>query len=188
MRNKMRKIVGIYASPRNDGNSSAICDAVIDGAMGLSTNIIEIFHLNKLNSTRGCQNCRRCKSLGKCALLDDISPILESIREADSLIIAVPVFFGHAASQYRILEDRMYSFLDDDLNPIIPSGKKVAIIVTYDGADESAVSLINVLSDFYRRLGFEIVGNIMYCCYGKKNSASSDEEILSIGKSVGHKL
>ena len=184
----MRKIVGIYASPREDGNSSAICDAVLDGAMGLSTNMIEVFHLNKLNAARGCQNCGRCKDLGRCALMDDISLILESIREADSLVVSIPVFFGHAASQYRILEDRMYSFLDRGSSSIIPSGKKVAIVVTYDGDDESAASLMNDLSGFYRHFGFEIVGNILYCCYGNKNAASMDDEVLSLGRSVGHKL
>lgn len=184
----MRKIVGIYASPRKDGNSSVICDAVLDGAMGLSTNMIEIFHLNKLNATRGCQNCGRCKDVGRCILMDDISPILESIREADSLVISIPMFFGHAAAQYRILEDRMYSFLDRDLIPNISSGKKVAIIVTYDGDDESAASLMNDLSGFYRHLGFEIVGSILYCCYGRRDAASLDDEVLFLGRSVGHKL
>ncbi len=184
----MRKIVGIYASPREDGNSRVICDAVLDGAMGLSTNMIEVFHLNKLNAARGCQNCERCKDLGRCVLMDDISLVLESIRDADSLVVSIPVFFGHAAAQYRILEDRMYSFLDRGLSSTIPSGKKVAIVVTYDRNDGSAASVMNDLSEFYRHLGFEIVGNILYCCYGRRDTASTDNEVLSLGRSVGHRL
>ncbi len=186
--NRMRKIVAVHASPRDNGNSSTICNAVLDGAMGLSTNIIEVFHLNKLNAVRGCQNCGKCKETGRCAVMDDISPILDSIKGSDSLVIAVPMFFGHASAQYRLLEDRMYSFLDRNLAPTIQPGKKVSIIVTYDEDDIAATSLRRALSSFYEQLGFEIVDTIMYSCNGRADAAASDEEILYLGRSIGHKL
>ena len=147
----MCKIVAILTSPRRDGTSSVLADAVIDGAMGLSTNLIEIHSINKLNFIKGCQDCGECKDTGICTYKDDILPVLESIRTADALIIALPIYFGLPCAQYKILKDRMFCFLDRDMESMLPPGKRIVVIVSYKYDRDSAEAVADrIESDFIK--------------------------------------
>lgn len=130
MKKNMSKIVAVVASPIVDGNSDTIVSAVTDGAMGLSTNIIELFRLDKFRTLRGCSACNDCKKTGRCIHNDEIQDILDAIRDADVVIMSTPVYFNEVASQYKVLEDRMYSFYNNDASHNITAGKKAVIVVT----------------------------------------------------------
>lgn len=184
----MGEIVAIVSSPHNDGNTTAIVDAITDGAMGLSTNIIRLFRLTKLKSKCGCQGCYRCKSTGKCVLDDDISEVLDRIRTADCVIFSTPVFFGERCAQYRILEDRMFSFLDGNIETNLAPGKKAILVATCSGPVEAADTVLDRMSTIVSSLGFEVMDRIAYSDKGGSEPASRNSDILSKSKAIGLKL
>ncbi len=65
----MSKVVAIVSSPRHEGNSATIVDSIIDGAMGLSTNIISLHCLHTM-LIHGCNACGACKVKGHCVTED----------------------------------------------------------------------------------------------------------------------
>lgn len=185
----MSSVVAIIASPRKDGNSSAIVNAILDGAMGLSTNIIKIHHLNKLNYVRGCQDCLECKKVGKCITADDLTEVLEDVRNADAVIVSTPLYFGQPAAQYRLFEDRTYSFLNTDFTSNIGPGKKVITVVTYTADQEKAQGVADRIEDlFVNAFKAESSGKIVYRDNGSRDTAQNDSSILKTARDLGFAL
>lgn len=184
----MARILEILCSPNDNGNSATIADAVTDGAMGLSTNIIELCRLNRLRTISGCQAGRKCKEAGKCTLKDDVSLLLESMRKADCIIVAVPVYFGGPAAQYKVLEDRMFSFLDDNFKSNIAPGKKVIIVVTCSGNVIVAEKVAKDIRDVFETCGFDFEDSIVFSDDHGRLRASDDAETLALAKGIGLRL
>ncbi len=157
-----RKIVAIVSSPRGGKSSDLVVNAMIDGAMGLSLNEVKLYHLNQFHYIRDCQAKDECKTTGKCVIKDQVSDVLEEMRIADSVIISTPNYFGQSNAAYRMLEDRMYSFLNDDGSSNLPRGKRLAIIVTCKNDLDGSQDIANRISDIYvKTFGFESAGNVL---------------------------
>ena len=89
---------------RHAGKS--LCGAADQGAE------TELIHLYDLKYT-GCTSCFACKiiggkSYGKCAVNDDLLPVLRRIEEADALILGSPVFLALSPVKCAPFE-RLYS-------------------------------------------------------------------------------
>ena len=136
----MSRIVAVVASPREEGNSNAIVDAILEGAMGLSTNIIDLYSLDGLRLVHGCRGCRVCKMSGRCAQDDEISDVLAAMREADCVVFSTPVYFAAESAQFKVLEDRMYSFIGADGKPNLDPGKRAILVVTCSGPEDAAAA------------------------------------------------
>ncbi|MCL1811745.1 MAG: flavodoxin family protein [Methanomassiliicoccaceae archaeon] len=185
----MSKIVAIIASPRKNGNCKAIVDAITDGAMGLSPNVVDIVDLNALRFTNGCQACMGCKSSGSCVTKDDLLPVLDLIREAEALIVAVPVYFGHSSSQYRMLEDRLYSFIGKDRKGTLAKNKKLVTVVTCGGESGIAKAVADDIERIYvNYFSFEPVGRIVFSEMESGHVAEKDDELLERARLIGKKL
>ncbi|MCR5563709.1 MAG: flavodoxin family protein [Desulfovibrio sp.] len=106
-------LYAVNASPRKKGNTATILQHVLDGAKAAGGNKVqsEIFHLYAYNYT-GCKSCFACKrkggkSYGKCALQDDISPVLERLTQADAIVFGSPIYFGGVSGMLRCFEERL---------------------------------------------------------------------------------
>ena len=109
------KIVSLLGSPRPNGNSARIAARFCTAAENLGAEV-KTFALNKLNY-RGCQACMACKTkLDRCILEDDLTPVLDAVRETDLLLLASPVYYGDLSSQLKGFIDRTYSYFVPDFH------------------------------------------------------------------------
>jgi multimeric flavodoxin WrbA len=76
------KILAFNGSPRKEWNTAILLNKALEGAasQGAETELIHLYDLNY----KGCISCFACKmkggkSYGKCAVKDDLTPILKSI-------------------------------------------------------------------------------------------------------------
>jgi multimeric flavodoxin WrbA len=66
---------------------------------------------------KGCQSCFACKtrggkSYGKCAVKDDLTPVLERVQGADAIILGSPIYLGTVTGVMRSFMERlMYPYL-----------------------------------------------------------------------------
>ena len=104
-------VIAINGSPRKNGNSAAMLDAAIKGALenGASVERIDLFDLNY----KGCVSCFGCKllggaSFGKCAQRDELTAVLDKILAADVLLLATPLYFGETPGAVRNLLERLW--------------------------------------------------------------------------------
>lgn len=181
----MGKIVAIVTSPRTKGNSNAIVDAITDGAMGLSTNIIKLHRLDRLKVLHGCRGCMKCKVRGACVQDDEISDIINDMRDADHIILSTPVYFDGACSQFKTFLDRMYSLISADGNSLIPEGKSMTVVVTCGGPEKTAEDVAGKISGIMRTLGFEQQSIITFSDHGGSRHAAHDGEVIARAKELG---
>lgn len=179
-------IVAIISSPRKGGNCDTVVNAIADSAMKNGKKV-QIFYLNPMTNRKGCQGCNACKKSGRCITKDDLSEVIDAIRESEGVILSSPVYFGEACGQYRLLEDRFYSFLNGDFSPNIAAGKKVAIVTScgMGGANELADKMEKVVRDF---LKFEPIGKIAVYNGNPLDTAKNSKEIMDQAAELGSKF
>lgn len=128
------KISCLIGSPRQKSNSAAIAARFAETAANLGAKV-ETVVLNDL-TYRGCQGCLACKTISeKCVLKDDLANVLESLKEADVIVLATPVYCSDVPGQVKCFLDRTYSYMKpnymSDSNPTrVPLGKKFVFILT----------------------------------------------------------
>ncbi len=152
------KILCLLGSPRYDGNSSQIARRFISTAEELGAEV-KVYELNKLNF-KGCQGCASCKTkTDYCATKDDLTGVLEGIKDTDVFLLSTPVYFAEVPGQVKCFTDRLYSFfppnyIQPGAVPRISPGKKVVLITT-QGAPETAMKEV---SDRYSALLKRMLG------------------------------
>jgi multimeric flavodoxin WrbA len=156
----MKKIVTLLGSPRANGNSAAIAGRFMETAKTYGAET-KTYSLNKLKF-RGCQACMMCKDkLDRCALKDDLEPVLDDIRDADVLVLATPVYFADVTAQMKMFIDRTFSyFVPDFLNKPVPGrlhlGKQLVFIQTQAQPEETFFKDVYPKYEFFFQfLGFK---------------------------------
>jgi multimeric flavodoxin WrbA len=87
-----------------------------------------------------------CKTTSeKCVLNDDLAGVLESLKQADVILLALPVYCSDVPGQVKCFIDRTYSYMKpsylSDSNPSrVPPGKKLVFIVTQGAPVENLFS------------------------------------------------
>ncbi len=127
------KILCLLGSPRQNSNSTAIASRFTETAAGLGAKV-QTAVLNQLNY-RGCQGCMSCKTTAdKCVLQDDLSAILESLKQSDVIVMAMPVYCSDVPGQVKCFLDRTFSYMPPGYmqgSPSrVPAGKKLVFIMT----------------------------------------------------------
>jgi len=98
------KVLGIYGSPRKDGNSDKLLDEALKGAKSAGAQVSAVYCRDLKMS--GCVECGGCDKTGQCVVNDDMQSVYPRLLEADAIIVASPMFFYGLTSQVKALIDR----------------------------------------------------------------------------------
>lgn len=129
------KFIAINGSPRKNKNTATLLHRVLEGAasQGAETEFIHLYDLHY----KGCISCFACKrkngkSYGKCALKDELTPILEKIAAADGVILGSPIYLRSITGAMRsFLERLIYQYLVYDPAHSSLFKKKIPIALIY---------------------------------------------------------
>jgi multimeric flavodoxin WrbA len=102
------KAVFVNGSPRKNGNTFYFLSLVMNEleSRGIETQLIQSGDRN----IHGCVACGKCRTseTPKCAFGDDIvNESIETIKDADALILGSPVYFGGITAQMKAFIDRV---------------------------------------------------------------------------------
>ena len=106
----MKNFIAINGSPRRNGNTSTLLQHAIQGAQsaGAETELVHLYSLN----FKGCTSCFACKLKsrphGTCAMKDDLSPVLERIKEADAVVFGSPIYFMNISAGMAAFIERLF--------------------------------------------------------------------------------
>jgi len=178
-------IVAIVSSPVK-GNTDSLVAAAAEGAEENGKDV-KVFHLNAMADKKGCQGCMGCKKVGHCVVKDDLTPVIDAIRKADGIILSTPVYFGEACGQYRMLEDRFFSFLNGDFSLNINAGKKVVVFTSAgsEGADVLADKIAGTMKNCFK---CDVVGKLCVVSGNDPKFSSNNVNLLAQAKAWGKKL
>jgi multimeric flavodoxin WrbA len=187
------KIVCLLGSPRANGNSAAVARRFCSSAAGFGAQV-KTYLFNDL-VYRGCQGCMLCKTkLDRCALEDDLTEVLDAIREAEIVVLASPVYFWDVSSQVKAFLDRAFSYLVPDFftNPVksrLPAGKKLVFILAQANPDPSMFTDIFPKFDyFFRTFGFIETHLIRACGVGAPGDVEGHEEVMKLAEKTAATL
>ena len=103
-----------------------------------------------------------CKTkLDRCALEDDLTLVLDAVREADAVVLASPVYYWDVSAQVKAFLDRTFSYLVPNFHTSpkpsrLEPGKKFVLILTQGYPDEDKFNDIFPKYDhFFRSYGFD---------------------------------
>jgi multimeric flavodoxin WrbA len=104
------KAIGVNGSPRKKWNTATLLERALEGAgsQGAKTELVHLYDLNY----KGCISCFACKkktgkSYGKCAVKDELTPVLRKVSQADVILLGSPIYFGTVTGQMRAFLERL---------------------------------------------------------------------------------
>ena len=136
------KVIVINGSPRKKWNTATLLEKALEGAVseGAETELIHLYDLN----FKGCTSCFACKlkdgkSYGKCAMNDELTPVLAKLKDADAVILGSPIYLGNSTGEMRSFMERfIFPYLVYSANPmsLYPKNIPVGYIYTMNIKEE----------------------------------------------------
>jgi multimeric flavodoxin WrbA len=194
------KVLGINASPRKDGNTQTLVQAVLEGAAekGAETRLVNLREME----IKGCLGCDGCKKdLGHCVQKDDLPRLMKEMTMVDAIVMGTPVYWYHVSAQFKTLVDRLYCFVGFETGPnpgdieyvrAFPAGKKVAVVTSRGDVEDTdyAPQFYNYMDEW---LNFVLDGMgpsskhfiNQYGTNDDKKAAVNDAALIEKAKAVG---
>lgn len=104
----MGKIIVLQGSTRKEGNTDLLVKSFVEGAS--KNNDVEVISVAdyKVNPCIGCNSCFSREG-NLCFQKDDMETIYKKLAEADTIIIASPVYFYGISAQLKAIIDRLHT-------------------------------------------------------------------------------
>lgn len=105
------RIIALNCSPRRGWNTAQMLDSALRGAAdsGAETQLYNLYSMKY----GGCSSCFEClklggKSYGRCALQDELKPVLDDVLSCDGFILGSPVYFNDVTACCRAFLERLW--------------------------------------------------------------------------------
>ena len=167
------KIIAMNGSPRKNWNTETLLNKVLEGAasQGAETELVNLYDLRY----QGCISCFACKRKdgehGKCAMKDDLTSLLEKLKEVDAIVFGSPIYYSNITARMIALLER-FLFSNSIYSSVVPTvyPRKIpsAFIYTMNVTEEQMDKLgypekLKVHENaITRTLGKPI--EVLYCC------------------------
>jgi multimeric flavodoxin WrbA len=135
-------VLAFNGSPRKTWNTATLLNKALEGAasQGEETELIHLYDLD----FKGCLSCFACKtkggeSYGRCAVKDDLTPILRKVEDADAIILGAPIYFLDVTGEMRSFMERlMFPFLTytDPPQSLFPKKIPTGFIYTMNATEQ----------------------------------------------------
>ena len=141
------KILAINGSPRKNGNTSVMIDAVLEPLKKLHAEF-DIVSLSSLN-IRGCKACLGCRNSNsdtpRCTQedKDDFKGMIERFLWADAIILGSPVYFGSAVPELMALLHRVGYAVRASKKPLLKNKVGAAIAVARRAGQNFTIAQLN---------------------------------------------
>jgi len=188
-------ILGIEGSPRKNGNSHKMLEAVLAGARGTESRVREV-HLRdyRYEPCVGCEKCRKDKICTQ--FQDGMTLLYPALQEAKGLVLITPVHNYNVTSWIKAFIDRLYCFYDfADTRPrqwssrLAGQGKKAVIAAIAEQEDEKDMGFaLEAMRLPLEAHGYEIVAEIPVLHLFDRGIISKHEDVLKQAEQAGEKL
>ncbi|WP_235283565.1 MULTISPECIES: flavodoxin family protein [unclassified Methanosarcina] len=153
------KVLGLVGSPKVDGNTSRLVNAILEGAAEKGAETV-VYNLASLD-IKGCDACCRCQEHGCCVIDDDMQKLYREIQAADVLVLGSPVYMWQMTAQTKLLIDRMTAFLRPDFSSRFDN-KKLILVFTQGIQDRDAFkTYFEYTAGLLYYLGFDVLDTIV---------------------------
>jgi len=184
------KILGIYGSPRKNGNTDQLLDKVLEGAACDDAEISKIY-VRKLD-IKGCLGCGGCDKTGQCVIKDEMQTIYLLLEEADIIFMASPIYFYSVTAQLKLLIDRSQAMWSRRLleksteeRKLYTNGKGYLIAVGATRGENLFEGAQLTAKYFYDALDMDYEGGIFFRHLDEKTAVNDNPETLQEAYNLG---
>jgi multimeric flavodoxin WrbA len=181
-----RKILILKSSPRQNGNSNTLADALENGASQEGA-MVESICLHDLD-IRPCDGCDECVHTGICVIKDDMQAIYPKLLTADALVLASPIYWFTYSAQLKLCIDRWYALWN--FKKDLFKSKPFGILLTYGDEDLYNSGGINAILTFETMLRFlqAPLAGMVHGSLMDIGDANKHPELLEKANQLGMKL
>lgn len=138
------KVIAFNGSPRKQWNTAQLLEKALQGAaqQGAETELVHLYDLEY----QGCISCFACKlkdgkSYGRCAVEDDLAPLLDAVRDCRALLCGSPIYYGTVTGEMRSFLERLwfpFSAYTEPPQSLFPWKIATAFIYTMNATEATA--------------------------------------------------
>lgn len=190
----MRKMVGVFGSPRPDGNSDILLNHAIKGAETHSDVVVEKVVIRDLHIAP-CNSCNGCFEKGVCVIDDDMQIIYSRFVDADVIIVASPIYFMGVSAQLKALIDRCQAFWARKYILHLPIRKDASVARGFfiataarSNGEELFTGAVKTMKSFFHVLDTKYMGDILCAGLEEKGVVCKKQEILQQAFDAGKQL
>ncbi len=166
-------IVVLSGSPRKGGNTAIMVESFKEGAesAGHTVEVVDV----AAKKIAPCCACKYCYSHGgECAIKDDMNEVRETLKRADMVVFASPIYWFDISAQLKLAIDRMYAFGSCGF-----AFSKVALLLDSgsDGVYDAAIAAYKAMSSY---LKWENMGIITIPGMAEKGDMASNPKLADV--------
>jgi multimeric flavodoxin WrbA len=187
-------VLVVSSSPRRDGNSWRLAEAVAGGAREAGHEG-DLVHLDD-HVRHFLRDCRRCRDAdGRCTIDDGYETLLrERVVTADGIVFATPVYWYGVSGQLKTFFDRMFCFIaasEPDSDRFVEGliRKRLGLVLaseeTYPGA---ALGVIHQIQEYARYMHSDFVGVVRGIGNKRGDVLRDPSDPLSAARDLGRTL
>lgn len=149
MKGRIALILGISASARKDGITSAAVKAVLQ-ASGMEYDFVSLTG-KRIN---GCIGCTRCASDNICKVKDDWNEIGDKMLKAEAIVFGAPNYYGTINALGHACLERTFCFRHRD---VFSLKDKLGLIVSVEYSRETQNSVQSFIAKMMQSNKIEII-------------------------------
>ncbi|MFH1594287.1 MAG: flavodoxin family protein [Candidatus Omnitrophota bacterium] len=184
------KVLGISGSPRIGGNTDVLLEKALEGARSSGAETEKII-LNSLNMVP-CQECVKVENDGTCQIEDDFQNVYKSIKGADTVILASPIFFGSLSAQTKVMIDRFqchwrYRYI---LKKITEEKTRPGLLILVEASTRGSFleNAKSIVKNFFATAGLSYAGELLCQGIDEKGAILSHPDLLDKATKLGKAL
>lgn len=189
----MKKILGIFGSPRRNGNSDILLSKALQGAEANGSIVEKIIIRDLLIAP--CNSCGGCYENGVCVIKDEMQKMYTELVDADGIIVSSPIYFMGISAQLKAFIDRCQAFWARKyiLHKSIRGDGRYAkgfFIATAarNPVDNLFSGAIQTIRAFFHVSDTQYTGNILCAGLEEKGAVNKKQELLQQAYEAGKNL
>lgn len=189
----MVRVVGIFGSPRRDGNSDILLNRALEGAESGGA-VVEKIIIRDLKIAP-CNSCGGCWEKGDCVIDDDMQKMYAKLVNADVVVVASPLYFMGVSAQTKAFIDRCQAFWARKYIlhlPIREGGRIAKGFFIATAAREAGEGLftgaVKTIKAFFHVLDTHYAGDLLCAGLEEKEAAIKRQDLLQQVFDAGKKL
>jgi|GEM_PF-338685 len=188
----MVEIVAICGSPRRNGNTATLIEALLDGARGAGakTTRFDPAHMHIEDCTAGDECLVSAEA--SCRIEDDMQEIYASLGRAQGWVFGTPVYHAHISGTLKRVIDRMYAFYTNEGGQwrLGLEGRRCGAVVAVqaEAEPETPKRVTEYLEYILNAYNADPVGYLAEPSLVGPNDAAKRPELLARARELGREL
>lgn len=189
-----RRVLVLSSTPRREGNSQCLADAVCEGAAAANHQVRAV----RLSEHLGgfLRDCRACRDAdGECTISDDHGWIFrELFLPADAVVYASPVWWYGLSAQLKAFLDRMFCYIAEAypgsaaVVDAIPGKRAAAVLSAEESNFPARLGITTQLGELCRYLHHDLVGVVVGIGNSRSEVAEDPTDPLASARLLGQRL